>query len=340
MKAVVCSRERGLVYKDVPMPEMGPQDILVRVANTGVCGSDVSFIKNGIFQEGSILGHEVSAVVHAVGVSVAGVTMGQRVMMRPTYCGNCRYCSSGLTHFCSEFRLVLGVRDLPGGFAEYIRVLPQMLIPIPDGVDSRNAALAEVFASAYHGLRCSGCKGGSALVMGGGPIGLAMVCLLRLHGFSPIALSEPVAEKRRIGALFGADKTLDPFGDNLGYHVFDMTNDFGFDAIFECSGIRANVEQALDFIGSRGTITVVSVINAAAKIPLRRLNFTEARITASISNTHEENRRILQWMAGGKLDGRAMISDLITLQQLPGIFKERILAGQSTKVMLQIGEEF
>jgi threonine dehydrogenase-like Zn-dependent dehydrogenase len=153
-------------------------------------------------------------------------------------------------------------------------------------------------------------------------------------------LSEPVAAKRRIGLRFGADKTLDPFGDNLGYHVFDMTNDVGFDAIFECSGIRANVEQALDFIGIRGTITVVSVINASAKIPLRRLNFTEARITASISNTHEENRRVLKWMAEGKLDGHPMISDLITLEQLPSVFEERILAGQSNKVMLQIGEEF
>ena len=340
MKAVVCSREHGLIYMDVPMPEMSSHDIVVRVANTGVCGSDVSFIKNGFFREGTILGHEISAVVHAVGTSVSNVSVGQRVIMRPTYCGKCRYCTSGLPHFCPEFRRVLGVRDLPGGFAEYIRVLPQMLIPIPEGVDSRNAALAEVFASAYHGLRCSGCKGGSALVMGGGPIGLAMVSILKLHGFSPIVLSEPVAEKRRVGALFGADKTLDPFCDNLGYHAFDMTNDVGFDAIFECSGIRANVELALDFIGIRGTITVVSVINAAAKIPLRRLTFTEAIITASISNTHEENRQVLHWMAEDILDGHPMISDLIALRQLPDIFRSRVLTGHSTKVMLQIGEEF
>jgi len=310
------------------------------VADTGVCGSDVSFIKNGFFQEGSILGHEISAVVQALGDSVSGVSLGQRVMMRPTYCGKCHYCRTGLKHFCSEFRRVLGVRDLPGGFAEYIRVLPQMLIPIPDGVDSRNAALAEVFASAYHGLKCSECKGGSALVMGGGPIGLAMVRLLKLHGFSPIVLSEPVSEKRQVGALYGADITVDPFCDNLGYHVFDATNDTGFDAIFECSGIRANVEQALDFIAIRGTLTIVSVINDVSKIPLRRLTFTEARITASISNTHEENRRILKWMAEGKLEGHPMISDLISLQELPAVFKDRILTGKSNKVMLRIGEEF
>ncbi len=322
------------------MPQIGPGDVLVRTVNTGVCGSDVSLVKNGMFQENSILGHEISAVVEAVGSAVSDVPVGQRVILRPTFCGKCRYCTSGLTHFCSEYRRMLGIRDLPGGFAEYIRVFPGMLISIPQGVDSRNAALAEVFASAYHGLRCSGCNPGSAMVMGGGPIGLAMVSLLKLHGFYPVVLSEPVAAKQRIGRLFGADRTLDPFSDNMGYHVFDITDDCGFDAIFECSGIRANVEQALDFIGIRGTITVVSVINAAAKIPLRRLNFTEARITASISNTHAENRRILQWMAAGKLDGRSMISDLIALQQLPEVYHQRILKGRSIKVMLQIGEEF
>lgn len=340
MKAVVCSHEHGLLYQEVPIPEIGPEEVLVKVVNTGVCGSDVSFIKNHLFQEGYILGHEISAVVHAVGEAVSGVREGQRVMMRPTFCGRCHYCSKGLPHFCTEHRRVLGVRDLPGGFAEYVRVLPDMLIPIPDGVDSRNAALAEVFASSYHGLICSGRKGGSALVMGGGPIGLAMVALLKLHGFSPVMLSEPQESKRRIGMRMGADATVDPFRDNLGYQIFNLTNDLGFDAIFECSGVVGNLPLAMDFVAIRGAITLVSVISDFAKIPLRRLNFSEARITASISNTHEENRQVLAWMEKGELDGRPMITDLITLPELPEVFAQRILQGKSAKVLLQIGDEF
>lgn len=340
MKAVVCSREHGLVFTEVPTPQAGPGEVVVRVADTGVCGSDISFIKKGFFQEGYILGHEISAVVHQVGRGVGGVKPGQRVMMRPTFCGRCAFCTSGKPHFCSEYRRLLGVRDLPGGFAEYVRVLPGMLIPIPEGVDSRNAALAEVFASSYHGLNCSGAQGGSALVMGGGPIGLAMVALLKLHGFGPILLSEPVAAKRKLGLAFGADAAVDPLGENLGYHVFDLTEDRGFDAIFECSGIAANVSLALDFIAVQGRITVISVINDFARIPMRRMTFTEAKLTASISNTHEENKQILQWMAQGRLDGRPMISDLIGLEDLPRIFNERILAGTSIKTLLTIGPEF
>ncbi|MCF8032842.1 MAG: alcohol dehydrogenase catalytic domain-containing protein [Desulfarculaceae bacterium] len=340
MKAVVCSREHGLRFSEAPTPEAGPGEVVVRVADTGVCGSDISFIKKGFFQEGYILGHEISAVVHQVGGGVEGWEPGQRVMMRPTFCGQCSFCAGGKPHFCSEYRRLLGVRDLPGGFAEYVRVLPGMLIPIPEGVDSRNAALAEVFASSYHGLNCSGAKGGSALVMGGGPIGLAMVALLKLHGFGPILLSEPIKAKRELGLGFGADAAVDPLKDNLGYTVFDLTDNLGFDAIFECSGIAGNVPLALDFIAVRGRITVVSVISEEARIPMRRLTFTEAKITASISNTHQENRQILDWMAQGKLDARPMISDLISLEELPAVFNQRILAGKSVKTLLKIGPEF
>ncbi|MCB2228227.1 MAG: alcohol dehydrogenase catalytic domain-containing protein [Desulfarculaceae bacterium] len=340
MKAVVCSRQHGLRFTEVPTPTAGPNEVVVRVADTGVCGSDISFIKKGFFEEGYILGHEISAVIHEVGQGVEGWQPGQRVMMRPTFCGGCEACLSGKPHFCSEYRRLLGVRDLPGGFAEYVRVLPGMLIPIPDGVDSRNAALAEMFASSYHGLNCSGATGGSALVMGGGPIGLAMVALLKLHGFGPILLSEPVEAKRELGLKFGAERAVDPISDNLGYNVFDLTDNRGFDAIFECSGIASNVPLALDFIAVQGRITVVSVISDFARIPMRRLTFTEAKLTASISNTHEENKQILAWMAEGKLDGRPMISELIGLEELPEVFEQRILAGKSIKTLLKIGPEF
>ncbi len=340
MQAVVCSSEHGLLHQEVPTPRIGPGEVLVAVANTGVCGSDISFVKNRMCREGYILGHEISAVVQQVGKDISGVRVGERVILRPSFCGRCHYCLRGLPHLCTEHRRMLGIRDLPGGFAQYVRVLPEMLIPIPAGVDSRNAALAEVFASSYHGLLCSGRRGGSALVMGGGPIGLAMVALLRLHGFSPILLSEPVAEKRRVGLAMGAEATVDPLRDNLGYHVFDLTDDRGFDAIFECSGVADNLPLALDFVAARGVVTLVGLINRPVPILPRRLNFSESRITASISNTHEENRRILAWMAEGKLNGHAMISDLITLEELPRVFNQRILAGKSIKVLLKIGEEF
>ncbi|MHB9096438.1 MAG: zinc-dependent alcohol dehydrogenase, partial [Syntrophales bacterium] len=207
MKAVIY-HPAGLGIEEIPAPDSGEEFILVKVSDTGFCGSDHSLIESGFLADGTILGHEVSGIVSRRGTKVTGFSEGSRVVIRPTFCGNCRDCRMGSPHLCAQGRRAIGIGDLPGGFAEYVNVYPQMLIPIPAGVDSRNAALAETFASALHGITATGSRGGSALVMGGGPIGLAAVTLLKLLGFAPIALAEPVSGKRETERQFGADYTL------------------------------------------------------------------------------------------------------------------------------------
>jgi (R,R)-butanediol dehydrogenase/meso-butanediol dehydrogenase/diacetyl reductase len=246
----------------------------------------------------------------------------------------------GKPYFCQINRRSIGIGDLPGGFAEYVKVLPGMLIPVPGGVDSHNAALAEAFAAAYHGIACSGEKGGSALVLGGGPIGLALVRLLKLEGFGPVALSEPVQIKRDLALDFGVDMVVDPLEDNLNAFVFENTSGVGFETVFECSGVLSNVQAALDACARGGAVCIVSVMMKPATFLPATLNFKEVRLTASYSNTHAENLACLDWMAKGDLDGRPLITDLIELDELPQVYQERILTGEAVKVMLKIGKEF
>ncbi|MEK6194348.1 MAG: alcohol dehydrogenase catalytic domain-containing protein [Deltaproteobacteria bacterium] len=328
------------MIQDVPMPDIGPGDVLVKIANTGFCGSDHSLLESGGLPDGIILGHEVSGTVVDIGQDVDRQIIGMRVAIRPTFCGECRDCRMDKPYFCQNNRRSIGIGDLPGGFAEYVKVLPGMLIPIPDGVDSRNAALAEAFSAAYHGIACSGSRGGAALVLGGGPIGLALVRLLKLEGFGPVALSEPVKEKRELGLDFGADMVVDPLGDNLDAFVFEKMSGVGFETVFECSGVLDNVQAALDLSARGGVVCIVSVMMKPATILPATLNFKEVRLTASYSNTHAENIACLDWMAKGDLDGRPLISDLIELDELPRVHKERIHTGKAMKVMLKIGEEF
>ena len=251
MKAAVYRRSTGLIIEEVPIPEPGAEFVLIKVSNTGFCGSDHSLIESGFLADGTILGHEVSGIVAGWGTDVRGMTEGSRVVVRPTFCGQCRDCRMGRPHLCTGGRRTIGIGDLPGAFAEYVKVYPQMVIPIPEGVDSRNAALAELFASALHGIRASGSRGGSALVMGGGPIGLAAVGLLKLLGFSPIALSEPLKAKRELGKLFGADHALDPFAEDLRQAAREWTAGIGFETILECSGVAENVPLAFELVSHR-----------------------------------------------------------------------------------------
>ncbi|MBW6487099.1 MAG: alcohol dehydrogenase catalytic domain-containing protein [Syntrophobacterales bacterium] len=341
MKAVIYRHDRGLTVEEVPIPEEGDDFVVVRVVNTGFCGSDHSLIESGFLAEGTILGHETSGVVAGFGKRVEGIHEGMRIIIRPTFCGGCRECLRGMPHLCSGGRRTIGIGDLPGGFAEYLKIYPQMAISIPDGVDSRNAALAEPFAVALHGIKTAGSAGGSVLVMGGGAIGLASVRILKILGYFPIVLSEPVAEKRMLGAQLGADFLIDPFSENLSEKCTAFTNGVGFDTILECSGIADNISVAIELAAKGGRICMISIIFKGISIaqPMY-MNFKEISFTGAYSNTHEENRICLQWMAEKKLDALPLITDLISLHELPDIYEKRIKTGKALKVMLKIGQEF
>jgi len=308
--------------------------------NTGFCGSDHSMIESGSLKDGTIIGHEVSGTVEDVGSAVGGVKPGTRVMIRPTYCGTCRECRSGKPYLCQVDRRTIGLGDFPGGFAEYLKVDPRMLIPIPEGIDSQNGALAETFAASLHGIRCSGKEGGSALVIGGGSIGLTLIRLLKIMGFGPIALSEPVEEKRNLAVRFGADCVIDPLHENLIVRIMGETGGVGFETVFECSGRKDSVQTAINAATIGGTVCVVSIIMQNIEVVPVVLNFKEVWLTGSYSNTHEENIRCLRWMAEGKIDGRPLITDYIGLDELPQVYGERIHTGRALKVMLRIGTEF
>lgn len=340
MKAVVFRKDRGLVYEDVPDYKISSDEVLVKVANTGFCGSDHSLVAGGHLTDGTIIGHEISAVVVEKGARAEGPAVGTRVCIRPTYCGRCANCLSGKQHLCRIYRRTTGIGDLPGGFAEYVKVYPQMLIPIPPGVDSRNAALAETFASALHAVNCTSNRTGSALVMGGGPIGLCAVRILKILGYGPIVLFEPVMSKRDIAVRYGADYAFDPLEKDTDQQVMAIVPG-GFQKIFECSGVTSNIDRAILLAMDNGEICIVSMIFTPLAIAAPFLmNLKEIRLTASNSNTHAENIQCLAWMAEGKLDARPLISDYELLERLPEVYRERIDTGLATKALFKVGEEF
>ncbi len=337
MKAAVYRTSKsGLVIEDVPIPQIEPDQVLVKVSYTGFCGSDHSMIQSGGLPDGIILGHETSGTVVERGSQVKQIPEGSAVIVRPTSCGACPDCQSDRPYFCQQNRRTIGIGDLPGAFAEYFGAYADMLIPIPEGVDFQNAALAEAFAASLHAVTCVGRKSGSALVVGGGPIGLALVRLLNIIGFEPILLSEPVAPKRKLALTFGTDQAIDPLTEDLKQEVFMATAGNGCDVVFECSGVPAQVQICMDAAARSGIVCVVSVMYANAQIKPMTLNFKEVWLTGSYSNTHAENRQCLEWMAQSKLDGRPLISDLISLDQLPDVYRKRIHTGQAIKVMVDM----
>jgi 2-desacetyl-2-hydroxyethyl bacteriochlorophyllide A dehydrogenase len=340
MKAVVFREKTGLVLEEVPIPEIDTDQVLVKVANTGFCGSDHSLVETEGTPDGVVLGHEVSGRVVETGKAVTGVKEGMKVIIRPTFCGNCVGCRAGKPQLCSNNRRSIGIGDLSGGFAEYIKAFPQMLIPVPETVSSQNAALAELYSVALHAINLSEKNGGSVLVIGAGAVGLALVKLLKVSGFSPIIVSEPSVAKRDLALKFGADQVIDPLQNDLVASSFGITNGEGFSTVFECAGLPDLISVGMNVVGPGGTVCQISVVYKDIMINPAILLFKEIRLTGSYGNTHEENIQCLKWMADKKLDAVPLISDYTTLDELPGLYKDKISTGNTIKVMINIGEEF
>ncbi len=338
MKAVVYHRSQRLVYEEVAKPAAAPNQVLLKVIYAGFCGSDHSIVHYDYVPDGTILGHELSGVVVELGSQVHEVSLGERCIVRTTYCGKCKYCLQGKTNLCIN-RVHVGKEQLGGGFAEYMVVYPQMLIPIPEEVDFRRAAMTEMYASALHGIYVTGVTGGSALVLGGGPIGLCTVEILKQKGFSPIILSEPVPEKREIGLCMGATKAVDPFQIDILKESRQLSCGDGFDVVFECSGVPANLQIGLDCLNRGGTLSFVSVIPTEVSFsPMGIMVGTEKKIVGVGSSNHEENKEVLDLIAQGKIDGNLLITDDIPLEELPRVYEERIDKKLVIKVMVRVAE--
>jgi len=177
-------------------------------------------------------------------------------------------------------------------------------------------------------------------VMGGGPIGLSAVRILKILGYGPIVLFEAVKSKREIAILYGADHAFDPHEKDVDQQVMSIVPG-GFHKTFECSGVKANVDRAIQLAADGGQVCIVSMIFTPLTITAPfLLNLKEVRLMASYSNTHAENIQCLNWMAEGKLDARPLVSDYEPLERLPAVYQERINTGLALKVLLKIGEEF
>jgi threonine dehydrogenase-like Zn-dependent dehydrogenase len=144
-----------------------------------------------------------------------------------------------------------------------------------------------------------------------------------------------------LGGQFGADGVIDPLTEDIRRKGREWTGGIGFETILECSGVAENIPLAIEMAAMGGAICMIGILFSGVTLPHpMTMNFKELRFTGSYSNTHEENIECLKWMAEGKIDARPLISDLISLEELPRVYQERIHPGKALKVMLRIGDEF
>lgn len=323
MRAAVFHGGRRITIEDVPVPPAGPGDVMLRVARTALCGSDVKLWDNGA---PFTAGHEIVGTVAHPGHPWDGRRCAVYI---PEHCGACEACRNGDTQMCLTISSLIGW-NRPGGYAEYLPVPERCLLPVPDDIeDSLAPLLLDTIGTSAHAVRFVRAvvpprPGEPVLVTGAGPVGLGAILALRELGYDRVLVAEPNAARRALAVALGAEPH--PVGD-AGRR---------FRLIVECSGAHAARDLGIEVVLPRGALVLVGENPAPWPIQegkvFRRKDFYMIRTFYFPKADFEPNVALLRRNAASY---RRLVDAELGLEALPEGFA-RFAAGGSIKPLLAI----
>ena len=263
MRAVVYRGVNDMRVETVPVPKIGPGELLVRVATCGICGTDLKKIHTGSHSAPRIFGHEMAGVIVEAGEGVTRYEAGERVVVHHHVpCGDCYYCRKQTPTQCELYKKVgvtAGFEPSGGGFAEYIRVMSWIVegrgvVRIPDGVPFEQAAFVEPLNTVLKGVKLLNLAADdTVLVIGQGPIGLMHAALARRTG-ARVLTSDLYPERHAIAARFGLSNPIHAGSENVVERVFAETDRRGADAVILAVGGNALIKTAMDAVRPGGRV--------------------------------------------------------------------------------------
>jgi len=340
MRALVYQREKSIAVEEVPRPSAGPGEVLLRVAATGICGSDVHGYLGltGRRVAPMIMGHEFCGTVDQVGDGVRGFDGGELVSVQPVaFCGSCDYCREGLTNLCTSRRF-FGVMNCNGSMAEYLNVPARLLYRMPGSMAPELGAMVEPLAVALRAVKRAGERiaGRTVLVVGAGTIGLLLLAVLRLRRPSRVLVSDLSDRRLELARKMGAEVVMNPARQEVPEVARELTGGRGADLSFEAVGLGASVEQALSSLRPRGTCVWVGNSQKVIPLDMQATVTREVEVLGSYIYTHAEFGEALDLLVRGEVDVRPVISRTATLEDGPELFAELARPGTDlVKVVLR-----
>lgn len=312
-----------LELTEMPVPEFGPDEVLVRVAACGICGSDVHGLdgSSGRRIPPLVMGHEAAGVVAATGSQVRGVREGDRITFDSTvWCGTCFYCRRGEVNLCDN-RQVLGVScgdyRRHGAFAEYVVVPERIVARLPDNLSYEEAAMIEPVSVAVHAVNLTPVRlGDTAVVVGTGMIGLLVVQALRLAGCGQIIAVDVDAARLELARRFGADELVNAREADPVATVAGLTSGRGADVAVEAVGATEPVATAVASLRKGGALTLVGNVTPKIELALQAVVTRQLRLTGSCASCGEYPA-VIELVARGAIRVRELISATAPLAEGP-----------------------
>ncbi len=310
MEALLLTEYNKLQIVQMDEPDIGPDDVLIRVRACGICGSDVHGLDGSTGRRipPLVMGHEAAGVVERAGSNVHDLERGDRVTFDSTiYCGNCAFCARGDINLC-ENRQVLGVSPgeyrRHGAFAEFVSVPRRIIYRLPDSLRFEQAALIEAASVAVHAVNLTPVRlGDTGVVIGSGMIGVLTVQALRAAGCANVICIDPVASRLDMAKESGAT--------DVRTSADGVVN---ADVVLECVGSNAAVQAAIGCVRKGGAVTLVGNVSPKVEIPLQVVVSRQIRLQGSCASCGEYPA-VIDLMARGVIRVDSLISAVAPLQE-------------------------
>lgn len=338
MLAAVYYNNKDLRIEELPMPEIGEEEVLLKVMASGICGSDVIEWYR-LPKAPKVLGHEATGVIDQVGRKVKSLKVGERVFVsHHVPCNVCRYCQRGHHTACETLHTT---NYYPGGFAQYIKV-PKINVQygvykLPEDMSFEEGTFIEPLACVARGQRLADLhKEDSVLIIGGGISGILHAQLAKFKGVQNVVVADINQYRLGLAKKFGADHAIDA-KENLPQKLKEVNDGRLADQVIVCTGATSAALTALDCVEKGGTILFFAVPDPTVKVPLPINQFWRNEITLRTSygaapNDLEESMAVL---ATKRLNIKDMITHRLSLSEAQEGFRLMAQAGESLKVILE-----
>lgn len=327
MKAAILYKKHNLEIAEIPLPCPDPDQVLVKVAYCGICGTDVHLYEG---DEGSVKLVPGTVPGHELAGTIAGTD--KKVVVDPNYyCGKCGKCLEGKYHYCENI-FNTGV-TVNGGFAEYVLAHKTQVHSVPSHVSLAEASFAEPVSCCIHGARLADVtEGDRVLITGAGTIGLLILQICRDLGASYIAVSEPVDSKRKKALGLGADSVFD--SNTVSDNILHKCN---FNKVIECSGNHRAVITALASCADCGTVMLFGLTKPDFEMAIKPFELFKRELTIKASYINPGTMKdAITMISNGRIKVSNLISSIIGLAQLPAVMADAEKQLKDGKVLVKL----
>ncbi len=341
MRQAIMTEPGKIKFRDVPVPELKENEILLKIARIGVCGSDIHVFHGTHPFTGYpvVQGHEYSGTVEKVADGVTIVKPGMKATARPQLvCGKCNPCKRGDYNICDSLK-VQGFQA-PGCAQDFFVTTVDRIVPLPDSLTFEQGALVEPAAVAAHSTsRARDLNGRNVVVLGAGTIGNLVAQAARCRGAKKILITDISDFRLEKAKECGIDAVCNVKNESFADKAKETFGDEGFDVAFEAVGVEATMEDGIKNIQKGGDIVVLGVFEGKPVIDMSTASDRELNLIGTLMYKHEDYQQAVEWIASGNIITETLVTKHYPFEEYPAAYKFIEQQGDKTlKVVIDVSE--